>query len=148
MSLHRQLRAIIGPDAIGAIVEGEVLGMNPVSGLTRMRVGRGELHVQAADLQPGAKLRVQILARDIIVATQAPQRLSVRNSLPGSIVEIASDDEESDLIAIDIGGTRIMARITKAATRELVLTVGLAVWALVKAVSLRGRSFSAPIHGE
>jgi molybdopterin-binding protein len=45
---------------------------------------------------------------------------------------------------VDIGGTVIMARVTKAATRELSLKPGLPVWALVKAVSLRGHSFAAP----
>jgi hypothetical protein len=38
----------------------------------------------------------------------------------------------------------IMARVTKAATRELALEPGLPAWALVKAVSLRGHSFVAP----
>jgi molybdate transport system ATP-binding protein len=144
MSLHPNLRAIIGPDEIGAIVEGTVSDSNPGSGLTTVQVGLGELNVQGTGLAPGAKLRVQMLARDIIVATQAPRHLSVRNVLAGSILEIAGDDAGSDLIAIDIGGARIMARVTKAATRELSLEVGLPVWALVKTVSLRGHSFAAP----
>jgi len=144
MSLDPNLRAIIGPDAVGAIVDGAVCGNDPATGLTQVQVGRGELNVQAADLATGTKLRVQMLARDIIVATQPPRHLSVRNSLAGSILEITSDDGNSDLIAIDIGGTRIMARVTKAATRELSLEVGLPVWALVKSVSLRGHSFAAP----
>jgi molybdate transport system ATP-binding protein len=83
---------------------------------------------------------VQLLARDLIVATRAPQQLSVRNSLTGIVTGITSDDEDSDLIAIDIGGTTIMARVTKAATRELGLVAGLPVWALVKTVSLRPHS--------
>jgi molybdate transport system ATP-binding protein len=70
--------------------------------------------------------------------------LSVRNSLPGVIMAVTSDDAESDLIAIDVGGTMIMARVTKAATRDLALEPGLPAWALVKAVSLRGHSFAAP----
>jgi molybdate transport system ATP-binding protein len=144
MSLDSNLRAIIGPDAIGAILEGTVSGTDAASGLTRVQVGHGELNVQAAAFAPGTKLRVQLLARDIIVATQAPRHLSVRNALAGAILDITSDDAGSDLIAIDIGGTRIMARITKAATRELSLEAGLPVWALVKAVSLRGHSFAAP----
>jgi molybdate transport system ATP-binding protein len=145
MSLDPQLRAIIGPDAVGAIVEGAVLGPNSGDGLTRIQVGRGELKVQAAGLEAGAKLRVQLLARDVIVATQPPQGLSVRNALAGHIVDISSDDAESDLIAVDVGGTRIMARITKAATRELGLAVGSPVWALVKSVSLRGHYYSTRV---
>jgi molybdate transport system ATP-binding protein len=144
MSLNKDLRSIIGADAVGAIVDGTVLGVDAESGLMRVKVGRGELKVQAANAVAGTKLRVQLLARDLIVATQAPQHLSVRNILSGVVTAVTSDDSESDLVAIDIGGTLIMARVTKAATRELALVPGLPAWALVKAVSLRGHSFAAP----
>jgi molybdate transport system ATP-binding protein len=137
MSLNPGVRAIIGADAVGAIVEGTVIGRDPASGLLRVQVGHGELKVHLGKAANGAKLRVQLLARDLIVATQAPQHLSVRNSLSGVVTAVTSDDEDSDLIGIDIGGTIIMARVTKAATRELGLAPGLPVWALVKTVSLR-----------
>jgi molybdate transport system ATP-binding protein len=137
MSLDSRLRAIVGADAVGAIVDGTVLGIDPSSGLTRVQVGQGELKVHFAKVAQGTKLRVQLPARDLIVATRAPEQLSVRNCLSGTIVEVLSDDAESDLIGIDIGGTIIMARVTKAATRELRLTAGVAVWALVKTASLR-----------
>jgi molybdate transport system ATP-binding protein len=144
MSLNKDLRSIIGADAVGAIVDGRVLGLDPASGLMRVKVGHGELKVHAAKAAAGTNLRVQLLARDLIVATQAPQHLSVRNTLAGVITSVSSDDADSDLIAIDIGGTVVMARVTKAATNELALTEGLPVWALVKAVSLRSHSFAAP----
>jgi molybdate transport system ATP-binding protein len=144
MSLNKDLRSIIGADAVGAIVDGTVLGMDSSSGLMRVKLGHGELKVQAAYAAVGAKLRVQLLARDLIVATQEPRHLSVRNILTGVVRTVTSDDADSDLVAIDIGGTVIMARVTKAATRELALAPGLPAWALVKAVSLRGHSFAAP----
>jgi len=147
MSMDRGLRSIIGADAVGAIVDGTVLGVDPSSGLLRVKLGDGELRVEAADAADaaaGAALRVQLLARDVIVATQEPRHLSVRNSLAGVIVAVTGDDADSDLIAIDVGGTMIMARVTKAATRDLALEPGLPAWALVKAVSLRGHSFAAP----
>jgi molybdate transport system ATP-binding protein len=137
MSLNPGVRAIIGADAVGAIVDGTVLGLDPMSGLLRVQVGHGELKVHFGKASNGAKLRVQLLARDLIVATRAPQQLSVRNSLTGVVTAVTDDHEDSDLIAIDIGGTIIMARVTKAATRELGLVAGLSVWALVKTVSLR-----------
>jgi molybdate transport system ATP-binding protein len=70
--------------------------------------------------------------------------LSVRNILSGTIATVSDDDMDSKLIAIDIGGATIMARVTAAAARELGLAAGVKVWALVKAVSLRGHSFAAP----
>jgi molybdate transport system ATP-binding protein len=144
MSLNPGVRAIIGAEAVGAIVEGTVLGMDAASGLTRVGVGGGELKVPAAAAAAGAKLRVQLLARDLIVATREPQHLSVRNILRGVVTAVTGDEGDADLIAIDIGGTLIMARVTRAATRELKLTAGLPVWALVKAVSLRSHFTRVP----
>lgn len=142
MSLNANLRGIIGADAVGAILDGIVLGVDSVSGLTRVQVGSGELNVKSTHASAGAKLRVQLLARDLIVATQPPQHLSVRNQLAGTITTVTHDDDDSDLVGIDIGGTVVMARVTQAATHELSLRPGLAVWALVKAVSLRARLIS------
>jgi molybdate transport system ATP-binding protein len=144
MSLDPHLRAIIGPDEVGAIIDGIVLGIDSGANLTKVRVGHGELYVQAMGRAAGTALRVQLLARDIIVSTQIPQHLSVRNSLAGVVTSIQGDDLDSDLVTIDIGAAQIMARITKAATRDLSLRPGMKVWALVKSVSLRGHSFAAP----
>jgi molybdate transport system ATP-binding protein len=140
MSVNPGLRAIIGADAVGAIVDATVLDSDPSSGLTRVRVGHGELRVHFPNAAQGSKLRVQLLARDLIVATRAPQNLSVRNSLPGTVTAVVADDVDTDLISIDVGGTIIMARITNAATRELQLVPGIPVWALVKALSARAHT--------
>jgi molybdate transport system ATP-binding protein len=143
MSLNPRLRSIIGPDEVGAIVDGVVLGFDSSSNLTRVRVGHGELNVQTRGLAAGTSLRVQLLARDIIVSTQPPRHLSVRNSLEGMVTGIHGDDEDSDLVTIDIGAAEILARVTKAATRDLSLRAGARAWALVKSVSLRGHAFAA-----
>jgi molybdate transport system ATP-binding protein len=142
MSLNPDLRAIIGADAVGAIIEGTVLGIDADTRLLRVRVGQGELKIEGIEASQGAvagsKLRVQLLARDLIVATSAPRDLSVRNVLEGTIRQVADDSGGSDLITIDIGGALVMARVTQAATRELSLAPGRRAWALVKTVSLRG----------
>ena len=144
MSLDPHLRSLIGPDQVGAIIDGVVLGFDAASGLTKVRVGHGDLYVQAKDRAVGTPLRVQLLARDVIVSTQIPERLSVRNCLAGVVTGIQDDDLDSDLVTIDIGGALIVARITKAATRDLSLTPEMNTWALVKSVSLRGHSFAVP----
>jgi molybdate transport system ATP-binding protein len=139
MSLRPELRAITGPDAVGAIVAGRIRDVDAASGLAVVSVGGGELRVRAEGHRPGDSLRVQILARDVIVATHPPAHLSVRNCLAGVVVAITHDTGDADLVTIDIGGATLVARITGAATQELALTVGMRVWALVKAVSMRGR---------
>ena len=152
MSLDRRMRSMIDPDAVGAVVDGTVLGRDPpgAGGLLRIRVGAGELRMSAANAPPdGATLRVQLLARDVIVATQLPQHLSVRNHLQGVVSAIDSDADLGSRVdrcgaqraAGDGpfgGGPTVLARITKAATRDLNLVPGTPVWALVKSMSLRG----------
>ena len=134
------MRPLIDPDAVGAVIDGTVIGKDAGSGLVRVQVGDGELKVQATGspgFAPGSTLRVQLLARDIIVSTQLPQHLSVRNNLKGAVAAVEDDGPNSDLVTIDIGGAQILARVTKAATQELALAPGLPAWALVKSVSLR-----------
>ncbi len=97
---------------------------------------------KARDLGPGQRLRVQLLARDLILATAAPTGLSVRNSLEGRICGLSPDGERAWLVMTDIGGVTLMVRVTEEARRALDLAVGQRAWVLVKAVSLRGHVFS------
>jgi molybdate transport system ATP-binding protein len=146
VSLHPALRAIVGPEAIGAVVDGIVQQVDAGSGLAQLAVGAGQLQIPGNGITAGMRVRVQLLARDIILATQEPQGLSVRNQLRGVIRSIVGD-QDNDLIDVDIGGASVLARVTRSATQELRLTAGLAVWVLVKAVSTRGHAFAAPPGG-
>lgn len=144
MSLHPELRAIVGPEAVGSVVSGSIAAADPQTGLAAVKVGEGVLHVTLANARPGSKIRVQVLARDVILATVRPEGLSVRNILPGRIVAIASDDIDADLVTVDIGGSTVLARVTRAALQSLALRVDMQIWVLVKAVSIRGHAFLAP----
>ena len=136
ISLRPELRRIVGADAVGAIVDGEVAGIDAGGALARVKIGGGELTVAAANLAAGSRVRVQILARDVIVATAEPRHLSVRNILQGTVSGIAADIADAELISIDVGGALILARITTAARHELALCAGIRVWALVKTVAI------------
>jgi molybdate transport system ATP-binding protein len=106
-----------------------------------LRVGRGLLNVSVRDVTVGAAVRVQLLARDIILATEAPRGLSVRNELQGVVVGVEDDDGQAVLVTVDVGGANVLARVTQGAVQELHLRVGMGVWVLVKAVSTRGHAF-------
>jgi molybdate transport system ATP-binding protein len=84
-------------------------------------------------------VRVQLLARDVILATEPPHALSVRNSLEGTVVDLTDDDDEV-LVRVDIGGANVLSRVTRAAIEALRLQRGSRVWVLIKAVSLRGHA--------
>jgi molybdate transport system ATP-binding protein len=146
VSVRPELRAIVGADSVGAVVEGDVRAIDSKAGLAAIRVGSNEVSVSVNGLQTplheGARrVRVQLLARDLILATEPPRGLSVRNTLHGTIAAMSADIEHTHLVEIDIGGPRVMARVTQAASAELGLRAGQPVWVLVKTVSLRGHVF-------
>jgi len=141
VSLSSTLRTIVGADGVGAVLDGTVLAVDGNS-LVEVAVGNGVLRVHA-DASVGSRVRIQMLARDIIIATRPPVGLSVRNSLPGVIARIERDDDHADLIYVGIGNATVMARITRIATEALQLSAGSNVWVLIKAVSMRGHALSS-----
>jgi molybdate transport system ATP-binding protein len=146
VSLDPALRAIVGAESIGAVLEGEVVRRDDEEGIARLRVGAGELSVVSDD-PVGRRLRVQLLARDLILALGDPTGLSVRNSLPATVVLVEPDDRHTVLVHLDIGGPRVVARVTQAAARQLGLRPGLGLRVLVKSVSIRGQSLPATGQG-
>jgi len=141
VSVHPELRAIVGPDAVGSVLDGVVTGIDPMQGMADLRLGNGTLYVSLHDVAVGARVRVQLLARDIILATQKPRGLSVRNELQGVVAELTADDPDGVLVKVDIGGEVVLSRVTQEAATALNLQPGSQVWALVKAVSTRGHTF-------
>jgi molybdate transport system ATP-binding protein len=140
VSLSPQLRRVVAPDMVGSVLTGVVTAVDG-GGAAQLALGSGKLQVSLGDAPLGARVRVQLLARDIILATQPIQGLSVRNALLGTVTEISPDEPAAVLVKVDVGGPIVLARITESARAALRLRPGDAVWALVKAVSTRGHAF-------
>ncbi len=144
VSVRPELRAIVGPDAVGSVLEGVVTRVDGSQGMADVRLGHGTLYVSLENAAVGAHVRVQLLARDTLLATQKPQGLSVRNELQGVVAELMPDEHDGVLVKVDIGGDVVLSRITQDAATALGLQPGSRVWALVKAVSTRGHAFRMP----
>jgi molybdate transport system ATP-binding protein len=143
VSRHPALREIVGPDAVGAVLGGVVEPADD-TGLTRVRVGDAGLVIDAP-AAAAQRIQIQVLARDVIVATARPSGLSVRNVVAAHVVAVTADVGHAVLVELDLGGgATLLARITSRASQELKLFPGMQVWALIKAVSLRGHVFNAP----
>jgi molybdate transport system ATP-binding protein len=144
ISVRSELRAIVGPEAVGAVVDGTIVAVDESGKLAEVQLGRGILRITARDARIGASVRLQLLARDVILATEPPHAISVRTTIAGVIDDITDDDEDAKLVRVDIGGAAVLSRVTLAAVDALNLQRGKSVWVLIKAVSLRGHTFAAP----
>ena len=146
ISLDARLRSRIAPEAVGAVLDVEVTEGAARSGLVTVALGGERLRLVARGVAAGAHLRVQVLARDVILATEAPHGLSVRNVLRGTLALLEQDGPDHLLASVDVGGARLLARITPEARSELALEPGRAVWVLVKAASFQGHAFLYGAH--
>jgi molybdate transport system ATP-binding protein len=133
------LRAVVGPELVGAVVDGRVESVDGTTGLARMRIGHSVVAASQTGLAPGQAVRLQILARDLILATQPPAGLSVRNEIEGTVRAVLDDGPGAVLVEVDVGGPVLVARVTRPAAADLQLEPGRRIWVLVKALSLRGR---------
>ena len=126
----------------GAVVKATVLGQDNQFKLTQMDVAGQALSMPASAVEMGEVLRLRIRARDVAIALNRPEGVSIRNILKGKIVEILQEPETAFAeILMDIGnGQRLRSRITRASVAELGLVEGREVYALVKSVAFDRRA--------
>ena len=131
----------------GSVVPAEVVGHDPVDNLTMLAFPGGRLLVPRLDRAPGAAVRVRIRSRDVAIALQPPEQVSVLNVIPGTVRQIVDGDSGQTDLVLDIG-CRLLARITARSRRELALVEGMAVYAMIKAVNVDRPSIGPADHEE
>jgi molybdate transport system ATP-binding protein len=93
--------------------------------------------------EEGSEIRLRVRARDVALATQRPEWISVRNILSGRVSEIVEEPHTAFAeVLVDIGGARLRSRLTRQAVAELELEIGKPVFALVKSVTFDRRGLS------
>jgi molybdate transport system ATP-binding protein len=105
LSTDPRLRTLIGADAVGAVLDAEVAALDPASGLASIALGPGTLRFVLPGACVGARLRLHVLARDVMLAIRPPDGLSVRNAVPGILRELVDDGADAVLAGIDVDGT-------------------------------------------
>ena len=130
------LRPASGVFEGGAVIETHVIGVDLDDGLATLGFDGGTLTVGNFDAQAGERVRVRIRAREVSIALEPPQHISIQNILRGSVIAIDEPRDSSVVIVIAVGAVTLRARITRRAVRQLALAPGMDVYALIKAVSL------------
>ena len=106
-------------------------------GLTRLGFAGGALLVPLRAEAVGTRIRIRLRARDVAVATRQPEGLSTQNILPAEVVGLApAATPHEAFVQLRIGQTEVLSRITRDSAERLALRPGLAVWAVLKAVTV------------
>jgi len=122
-------------DQAGVVLQALCVGHDAQFALTRVQFAGGELWLSRVACEAGQPLRVRIAASDVSLALVPPQASSIVNVLPATVCGRRDDGEGRSLIQLDLGGARLLARVTRRSAVLLDLRPGMALYAQIKAAA-------------
>ncbi len=124
-------------DDAGAVLTTRIVGHDPGRQLSELEVAGRRLLVPLMRQQAGTPVRVRIPAREVILAAEAPNSISVHNIIAGTVRGVVPDPgRRAAMVEVALDGSALLARITPDAVARLHLVPGSPVLALVKSVAI------------
>jgi molybdate transport system ATP-binding protein len=123
-------------DGEGALIEATVAGHDDTYQLTDVVFPGGRLTLPRQARAVGQRVRVRVPARDVSLTLVAQTGTSIINILPARVTAITPAGASQCVVSLDLGGTAILARITRKSVDALGLKPGRDVHAQIKGVAL------------
>ncbi|HME27059.1 MAG TPA: molybdenum ABC transporter ATP-binding protein [Acetobacteraceae bacterium] len=124
-------------DDAGALLLCRVAEHDAARELSLLQGAGATFWVPLLDAPLGAERRLRIPAREVILASRAPESISVHNVVPGTVRRIAGQAARgSVLVEIALPDGALLSRVTSDAIVRLGLTPGKPVLALIKSTSI------------
>ncbi|KGK41241.1 molybdenum ABC transporter ATP-binding protein [Nitrincola sp. A-D6] len=128
-----------------SLLKAQVIETDAGDGLARLQLAQQHLLISQTHLSPGrlapittgATVRVSIMARDVVLARQLPESISLLNALEVRVIGLDRDTDNSQmLVRLQLGKQTLLARISKRSAGQLQLLPGQIIYALIKGVAL------------
>ena len=123
-------------DAAASIIDAVVTSIEPQYFLSYATFAGGRISLINAKAQMGQAVRVRVQARDVSISLVQPLHTSVQNVFAATVAGLADDAPGQVMVALDVAGTRLLARLTQKSAESLGLVCGLQVFAQVKGVAV------------
>lgn len=125
-------------DDAGVVIDAHISKHDESYHLSRLDFSGGNLWVSRVNCPVGSRVRARVLARDVSIATVAPQGTSITNILSARIVELEDEGHDRVNLRLRVGdGQTLLSRITRRSRDQLGLAVGRDVHAQVKSVAVK-----------
>jgi molybdate transport system ATP-binding protein len=105
-------------------------------GLMRLDAATGPLFLPTVEGALGTRVRVRIMAHEVIVSRARPEGLSAQNILAGTVARVVPGAGPGVMIHVAVGEHEILSRITRRAAEQLALRPGDTVHAILKSMSV------------
>lgn len=126
---------LLGVREAGAVIEATVIS-HAGDGLSQLAINAGTLELPGVQAPIGARVRLRIMAQDVMLSRTRPTGLSALNILPVTVQSIRMGDGPGAAIALNAGSDTLLARITARAVSSLELTEGSEIFAILKATTV------------
>lgn len=122
---------------VGVVVDAQVIDRDSQWHLMRVAFSGGALWLADTNEALGQTIRIRILARDVSLALDDHRESSILNRLPATVLEVVPDqDPAMRLVGLQLGATRITARLTHRSCEHLEVQPKRQLWAQIKSVAV------------
>jgi molybdate transport system ATP-binding protein len=125
-------------DAAGAVVSACITSHDSDEHLTRVSFSGGTLLLPWQNRPVGQALKVRIQARDVSLTLTRQTGTSIQNILEATVSALSPDGPGQSMVALDVGGCTLLARVTQRSVRQLNLQPGQRLFAQIKGVAILG----------
>lgn len=120
-----------------SVLEGEVTEHLSEYQLTSVTIDGQLFRVPGIQKNIGKKIRFRIYANDVSLCTEVPHGSSILNIIAVKVLALSEpNDFGQQLIQLNFGGQRLLARISMYSSQQLNLSVGTEMYAQIKAMAL------------
>lgn len=119
-----------------AIVAARVGGFDPDFSLNYLEFPGGRFTVPGAALPPGSKVRLRVAARDVSLTLDLQKDTSILNIFEANVESLSPEGDSQMVVRLDVGGTSLLAHVTRKSAEALELGPGKRLYAQVKGVAV------------
>lgn len=106
------------------------------NGISTLGLDAGDLDLPGVQAPIGTRVRLRILAQDVILSRVRPEGLSTANVLPVTVQSVRTGHGPGAAVALQAGADRLLARVPAQAITTLGIAEGVACFALINATSV------------
>ena len=127
---------LAGGDSAGAWIEGEVIGYESNYHLLSIAFRGGQFHLPSKPRRVGQRVRLRIQARDVSLSLEKRTDSSIINILPARVIDLRDDALGQVMVALALGKSRLLCRVTRKSANTLELCPGKDIYAQIKGVAI------------
>ena len=117
---------------------GTVNKYDPINAISQISLAYGGQLFLPEQHTTGCQVHIRILATNVSLSLRKPTQISILNVLPSIVISIINSSDHHVTLLLHAFDQKLLTRISLKSFNTLSITIGMQVFALIKAVSIHG----------